>query len=196
MAKSVLFVCTSTPDKVRMALQRFPNDSVFLEYDLDLLCLAADVEALRSCSRTRKFLVFPRRRQIGAASRLWWGLVRESYSVVAVLWCPEPRRLAAKAFAFLVLGRRILVFNENLDCSFLGPSFLFSFLGSRIQSGAFGAPFWRRVCLLPLTRGVQVITRLAISPIRVVILLVQVGGLFLGKSRLPTSRGGGDRVPS
>lgn len=181
MTKKVLLVCSSTPERVRRAVERFPNDSVFQHYELDLLCTTGDLPAFEKWSQIRRRLVLPKRRQYAAAARLWAEVVRERYAVVVVLWCMDPGKTPTKAFALLCLGRRILVFNENGDCAFLSPRFVWSFTQARIRSGSFDNSLFVQALVSPLKHGVWGLLRLALFPIRLAVLLVSVGLLYLGK---------------
>ena len=181
MADKVLLVCSSTPANVRRAIERFPNDAVFQQYDLDLLCSAGDLPELETWSQIRQRLVFPKRNNYSGAARLWSQVVRERYAVVVVLWCLEPGKTLAKVFPLLCLGRRVLVFNENTDCAFLSLAFLWSFARARIQSGAFDNSLWVRVFVSPLQQGAWGLLRLALFPVRLIVLLASVSLLYLGK---------------
>ncbi|HEU0006390.1 MAG TPA: hypothetical protein VFS12_10410 [Terriglobia bacterium] len=179
MADKVLLVCSSTPARVRKAIERFPNDAVFQHYDLDLLCTAGDLPELEKWTQVRQRLVFPKRREYADAALLWTQVVRERYAVVVVLWCMEPGKTLAKAFALLCFGRRVLVFNENADCAFLSLPFLWSFTKARIQSGSFDNRVLVRALLGPLKHGVWGLLRLALFPIRLLVLLASVSLLYL-----------------
>lgn len=181
MADKVLLVCSSTPANVRRAIERFPNDAAFQDYHLDLLGTAGDFPELEKGTQVRRRLVFPKRREVAAAARLWAHVVRERYSVVVVLWCLEPGKTLAKVFALACFGRRLLVFNENADCAFLSLPFLWSFTKARIQSGAFDNSLLARAMLSPLRHGAWGLLRLALLPIRFIVLLVSVSLLYLGK---------------
>ncbi|MCI0423070.1 MAG: hypothetical protein L0387_39960 [Acidobacteria bacterium] len=181
MAEKVLLVCTSAPANVRRAVERFPNDAVFQHYELHLLCTAGDLSELANGLNVREFLVFPRRKEYVAAFRLWLRILRERYAVVVVLWCMEPGRALAKCFALACNGRRVLVFNENADCAFLSLPFLWSVLKARIQSGAFEGNRVARLLLGPLKQGTRELFRLALFPVRLVVLLVSVGLLYVGR---------------
>lgn len=181
MPDKVLLVCSSTPVTVRKAIERFPNDAAFQHYDLDLLCTVGDLAEFEKGTRVRQLLVFPKRREYLAAARLWAQIVRERYAVIVVLWCMEPSRTLAKVFALLCLGRRILVFNENADCAFLSLPFLWSFTRARIQSGSFDNSLLVRVLLGPLKHGVWGLLRLALFPVRLLVLLTSVSLLYLAK---------------
>jgi len=166
---------------VRRPTERFPNDTVFQNYDLDLLCTAGDVPELETWTQVRQLLVFPKRREYWAAVRLWAHVVRERYAVVVVLWCMEPGKTLAKAFALLCFGRRVLVFNENADCAFLSLPFLWSFTKSRIQSGTFDNSLWIRAFVSPVKQGAWGLLRLALFPVRLMVLLASVCLLYLEK---------------
>ena len=181
MADKVLLVCTSTPARVRKAVERFPNDAAFQHYDLDLLCTAGDLAEVEQGTRVRQLLVFPKRRQYGEAARLWAHVVRERYAVVVVLWCMEPGKTLAKAFALLCFGRRVLVFNENADCAFLTLPFLWAFAKARIQSGSFDNSVLVRAVLSPLNHGAWGLLRLALFPIRLLVLLASVSLLYFAR---------------
>jgi len=181
LTDKVLLVCSSTPARVLKAMERFPNDAAFQHYDLDLLCPAVDLAELEKGKRVRQILVFPKRREYVAAALLWAKVVRERYAVVVVLWCMEPGKTLAKVFALLCLGRRILVFNENVDCAFLSLPFLWSFTRARIQSGSFDNSLLARALLDPLKHGLWGLLRLALFPVRLLVLLTSVSLLYLAK---------------
>jgi hypothetical protein len=166
---------------VRTAIERFPNDTVFQDYHLDLLCTAGDVPELETWTDGRQLLVFPKRREYWAAVRLWAHVVRQRYAVVVVLWCMESGKTLAKLFAMLCLSRRILVFNENGDCAFLSLPFLWSLTKSRIQSGAFDNSLWIRALVSPVKQGAWGLLRLALFPLRLMVLLASVCLLYLAK---------------
>jgi len=181
MADKVLLVCSSTPANARRVILRFPNDAVFQDYDLDLLCTAGDLRELETWTPIRQRLVFPKRNHYSAAARLWSRVVRERYAVIVVLWCLEPGKTLAKIFPLLCLGRRVLVFNENTDCAFLSLPFLWSFARGRIRSGAFDNSLWVRVFVGPLKHGAWGLLRLALFPVRLIALLASVSLLYLSK---------------
>jgi hypothetical protein len=181
MADNILLVGTSTPARVRKAIDRFPNDAAFQSYELDVLCTAGDLAELEQGVPVRQLLVFPKRGQYGSALRLWAQLVRERYAVVVVLWCMEPEKTLAKAFALLCFGRRVLVFNENADCAFLTLPFLWAFIRARIQSGALDNSVLVRAVFGPLSCGAWGLLRLVLFPVRLLLLLASVSVLYLAK---------------
>jgi hypothetical protein len=181
VTNKILLVCSSSPANVRRAIERFPNDAVFQDYRLDLLCTAADLPEVEKWTDVLQHLVFPKRHEYAEAARLWAQVVQERYAVVVVLWCLEPGRSLAKAFALVCLGRRLLVFNENADCAFLSFSFLWAFAKARIQSGAFDNSLLFRTFVSPVKHGAWGVLRLTLFPIRLMVLLASVGLLYLGK---------------
>ena len=162
-------------------MEHFPTEAAFQCYELDLLCTAGDLGELEKLTGIRQLIVFPKRHEYVAAARLWARVVRERYRVVVVLWCMDPGRRLPKIFALLCLGRRILVFNENGDCAFLGLPFLWSFTRARFQSGSFDNSLLFRALLGPLKHGVWGVLRLALFPVRLLVLLTSVTLLHLAK---------------
>lgn len=183
MAERVLLVCSSAPANVRKAIERFPNDAAFEDYHLDLLCTAAEFPEFEKWDQVRQRLVFPKRRDIAAAARLWVHVVHERYAVVVVLWCLDPDKTLAKVFAVMCLGRRLLVFNENVDCAYFSLPFLWSFTKARIQSGAFDNSLLARTMVSPLKHGAWGLIRLVLFPMRLIGLLVSVSLLYLGRDK-------------
>ena len=183
MPEKVLLVCTSTPANVRKAVGRFPNEVTFQRYALDLLCTSGDLMEFENWPGVRQVLVFPNRKAYGAAFQLWIRILRQRYDVVVVFWSMEPGRALAKTFALVCNGRRVLVFNENIDCAFLSFSFLMSLLKARIQSGAFEGNRITRVFLPALKLSTSGILRLALFPLRFVVLLISVALLYLVKDQ-------------
>jgi len=183
MPEKVLLICTSTPVNIRKALGRFPNEVTFQQYVLDLLCTSRDLMGFADWPGVRQVLVFPKRKAYGAAFQLWMRILRQRYDVVVVFWCMEPGRALAKAFALVCNGRRVLVFNENIDCAFLSFSFAMSLLRARIQSGAFEGSRITRAFLPALKLGTSGVLRLAMFPVRLVVLLISVALLYLLKDQ-------------
>src|SRR5262245_13551865 len=183
MPEKVLLVCTSMPANIRKAVGRFPNEVTFQQYVLDLLCTSKDLTEFADWPSVRQVLVFPKRKAYGEAFQLWLRILRQQYDVVVVFWSMEPGRALAKAFALFCNGRRVLVFNENVDCAFLSFSFVVSFLKARIQSGAFEGNRITRVFLPALKLSTSGVLRLAMFPVRLVVLLISVALLYLVKDQ-------------
>ncbi len=180
MSKKILLVCTSTAANVRRAIDRFPQDEVFLDHQLDLLCTSGDLPDYQSWPNVRRRLLFPKRRDYWAAFRFWWSIFQQEYAVVVVLWCLDPGRKLSKLFALLCNGRRVLVFNENLDCAFLSLGWLRSFLSARAQAGAFDGSTIGKALVIPIKHGAKGIAPVLLFPVRLLILLICVAALRLG----------------
>jgi hypothetical protein len=179
MPEKVLLVCTSSPANVRRAIERFPQDPVFLDYQLDLLCPSGDLPDYQSWTNLRQLLPFPKRGSYWAAFRLWARLIRERYAAVVVLWCLDPGRRLSKLFALVCNGRRILVFNENLDCAFLSFGFLRLFLRARARAKTFDGGTLARVVVASLKQGSRRVARIFLLPFRLLVLLISVADLYL-----------------
>ena len=76
---------------------------------------------------------------------------------MAVLWCGEAARLRPKLFALACGGRRILVFDERLECAPLNLSLLGKLLAVRLRR--LRPRPWRpaRVLLAPLAPAVRLL---------------------------------------
>ena len=193
MGENILVICSSTPSNVAGAIRRLPQDTLFPQAQIDLLSPAADLPSYHGWRAIRQVLVFPKRRDWKGACRLWWRLRRQRYAVVVVLWCLERGRNRQKAFALLAPARRILVFNENLDCAYLRPRFLKLFLQSRIRDGHFGGCALLREALKPIQQGFRGLARLVLFPVRFFLLLCAVAGVYLTEDRGKTNEKSGSK---
>jgi hypothetical protein len=179
MPEKVLLVCTSTEEKIKRAVTIL-RDRVFHGPRVDLLCTLKDLPVFEKARIFQEVIVFPPRYRFDAAFRLWRRIHREHYYAVAVLWCLDPGRTRPKLFALLCGGHRLLVFNENLDCDFLGPSFLWRFLRARARDGTLFQTVQPRDTLVLFEFGYWGIVRLLLFPVRLFLLASSVAGLYCG----------------
>ncbi len=180
MSEKVLLVSSSTESNAAQALltlnRLFPNSQP------DLLCSLSGLSYFEGRSELREILVFPHRWDFATTLKLLGGVWRKKYDVVAVLWCLDVGRLRPKLFALLCGGRRLLVFNENLDCSYLTIRFLKSLIAARAHDGTLTANRFLGALLGPLKDGYWGLLRILIFPIRLLILVISVLALYLGKT--------------
>ena len=135
MPDKVLLVSSSTEPNVCKALLTLKTH-LFPSSRLDLACSLAELSFFEGRTELHQIFVFPHRRDFSMASRLLSRVWREKYDVVAVLWCLDASRFRPKLFALLCGGRRLLVFNENLDCDYLSPKFLKNLVVARCFVGS------------------------------------------------------------
>ena len=178
MLEKILLVCTSTESNIRGAVSVL-REKVFKAPRIDLLCTLKDLVLYESSPDYREVLVFPPRHDLGAVLRLRARIWREKYHAVVVLWCLDPGRSRPKLFALACGWPRLLVFNENLDCDYLGPRFLWRLWSSRARDGKLLSPGWARTLIQPAGVGGLGIFRLLLSPIRLILLLAFTAGLYL-----------------
>ncbi len=178
MSEKVLLVCTSAEPNVNHALQVLPN-RVFQYPQIDFLCSLADLPRFEGRTTFRKIFVFPPGRDISAVFNLWWKLIREKYDVVVVLWCLEPYRMRAKLFALCCGGRRVLVFNENLDYSYLNAGFLKRLVVARTRNGNLIRSAVGHALVDPLKHAYWGLIRLCLFPLKFMILIMAVAELYL-----------------
>ncbi|PYV40943.1 MAG: hypothetical protein DMG06_18670 [Acidobacteria bacterium] len=181
MSEKVLLVSTSTEPNVNMAV-RILKDRLFRNIPLDVLCTLADLHQFENRADFRQVYVFPHRRDIGSALNLWRRILREKYDVVAVLWCLDQQRIRPKLFALGCGGRRLLIFNENLDCAYLSLRFLKKLVAARAHSGTLIGNCFAGALLEPLKDGYWGLIRMLVFPLRLLILLMLISGLYLRKA--------------
>ena len=150
MPDKVLLVCSSTADNIQKAREilcgRTPSDRP----ELHLLCSPSDLPYLRKEPPAGQIRVFPHRSDLAGGFRLWLRIRKQRYREVAVLWCGEKSRLRPKLFALACGGRRLLVFDERLECSPLSLSLLGRLLVARLRR--LRPRPWRPGRLLPPAR--------------------------------------------
>jgi hypothetical protein len=180
MAEKVLLVCTSSESNVAKALKVL-KERLFQNSELDFLCTATESSYLETKGDFRQGFVFPGRYDFGAALELWRRVTRQKYDVITVLWCMDLGRFRSKLFALCCGGRRILVFNEHLDCDYLSLRFLMNLLMARAFNGTLARGALGRAVLIPFRVGYWGVLRAAFFPLRLLILLLVVAGLYLEK---------------
>ena len=182
MAERVLLVCTSTIPHVTRALGIL-HDSVFRSPQVDLLCSSAELLDYEGQPQIQKVLVFPHRQEYWAALQLCRRIRKASYDVIAVLWCQDAERARTKTFALLCGGKRLLVFNENLDCEYLKPSYLKAIVTSRARQGYLWPKSWIGFVQSWLQSGAWGVMRVLLFPIRFFVICFLVAAIYLTKSK-------------
>ena len=178
MYEKVLLVCTSSEPNTWRAISVL-RERVFQEPQIYLLCTLRDLAHYEKSAHFREVLVFPPRHRLEAILRLTARISRERYYTVAVLWCLEPGWNRPKLFAMACGWPRLLVFNENLDCDFLRPRFLWRLLSARYRNGTLFNPKWGRALVRPAEEGSLAVLSLLLFPIRLVFLLALTAELYL-----------------
>ena len=133
MPDKVLLVCSSTAANIQKAREILRRRTSFDRPEFHLLCSPSDLPYLQKAPPARRVWVFPHRRDLGNGFRLWLRILRQRYRAVAVLWCGDRARLRPKLFALACGGRRILVFDEHLECSPLSATLLGRLLAARAR---------------------------------------------------------------
>jgi hypothetical protein len=102
------------------------------------------------------------------------------------VWCQDAEHAKAKGFALFCGGKRLLIFNENLDCEYLKMSYLKAMVLARTREGRLLPQSWAQRIRKPVYTGYRDSMRLLFLPVRFVILLIASGSLFcsrLGKNK-------------
>lgn len=187
MAERVLLVCTSTASNVRRAIGVLKT-VLFQSPQIDLLCKSSELAEYEKKEHLQNIWVFPNRQEYRAALKLWRRIRKESYDVVAVLWCQDAEHAKAKGFALLCGGKRLLIFNENLDCEYLKTSYLKAMVLARTREGRLLPRSWAQRIRKALYIGNWAGMRLLLLPLRFVILVIMTGPLFCSRLKKNNTR--------
>ena len=189
MPDKVLLVCSSTAANIQKAREILRRRTSFDRPEFHLLCSPSDLPYLQKAPPARRVWVFPHRRDLGNGFRLWLRILRQRYRAVAVLWCGDRARQRPKLFALACGGRRILVFDERLQCSPLSATLLGRLLAARARRHRWNAgPLGRvlavaRVLLWPLAAGAGLLARWLLIPVRFLLLVAAVLALYAGRRK-------------
>ena len=189
MPDKVLLVCSSTAANIQKAREILRRRTSFDRPEFHLLCSPSDLPYLQKAPAARRVWVFPHRRDLGKGFRLWLRLLRQRYRAVAVLWCGDRARQRPKLFALACGGRRILVFDERLQCSPLSATLLGRLLAAHARRHRWNAgPLGRvlavaRVLLWPLAAGAGLLARWLLIPVRFLLLVAAVLALYAGRRK-------------
>ena len=189
MPDKVLLVCSSTAANIQKAREILRRRTSFDRPEFHLLCSPSDLPYLQKAPPARRVWVFPHRRDLGNGFRLWLRLLRQRYRAVAVLWCGDRGRQRPKLFALACGGRRILVFDERLQCSPLSATLLGRLLAAHARRHRWNAgPVGRvlavaRVLLWPLAAGAGLLARWLLIPVRFLLLVAAVLALYAGRRK-------------
>ena len=189
MPDKVLLVCSSTAANIQKAREILRRRTSFDRPEFHLLCSPSDLPYLQKAPPARRVWVFPHRRDLGNGFRLWLRILRQRYRAVAVLWCGDRARLRPKLFALACGGRRILVFDERLECSPLSATLLGRLLAARARRRRWNAgPVGRmlavtRVLLSPLAAAAGLLARWLLIPVRFLLLVGAVLALYAGRRK-------------
>ena len=189
MPDKVLLVCSSTAANIQKAREILRRRTSFDRPEFHLLCSPSDLPYLQKAPPARRVWVFPHRRDLGNGFRLWLRILRQRYRAVAVLWCGDRARLRPKLFALACGGRRILVFDERLECSPLSATLLGRLLAARARRRRWNAgPVGRmlavgRMLLSPLAAAAGLLARWLLIPVRFLLLVGAVLALYAGRRK-------------
>ncbi len=182
MPDKVLLVCSSTAANIQKAREILRRRSSFDRPEFHLLCSPSDLPYLQKAPPARRVWVFPHRRDLGNGFRLWLRILRQRYRAVAVLWCGDRPRLRPKLFALACGGRRILVFDERLECSPLSATLLGRLLAARARRRRWNAGPLGRMLLSPLAAA-GFLARWLLIPVRFLLLVGAVLALYAGRRK-------------
>jgi hypothetical protein len=170
MNEKILLIVSSSSPNVMVAIDRL-NTQVFSNPRIDLLCTLSEVSSYEGSPRVGQIIIFPPRREWNSIYQLKRRIDREGYNTVAVLWDGQDARIRPKIFAFVCGLRRLLVFNENLDCSYFRPVFFAQWLKAHFKETDWRTPRGRMIPMAPILLFMGTLLRLILFPLRLMVLL-------------------------
>ncbi len=176
MNEKILLIVSSSSSNVSAAINRLKTQ-VFLNPKIDLLCTLSDLSWYEGNPQVGQILIFPPRREWNSIYRLKCRIDREGYNAIAVIWDGQGARNRPKIFAFGCGLRRLLVFNENLDCGYFRPAFLGQWLKARWKQSDWNASERHMISMAPLLFFIGTLCRLFLFPLRLTVLLVLISEL-------------------
>ncbi len=176
MNEKILLIVSSSSSNVFVAIDRLKTQ-VFSDPQIDLLCTLSDLSWYEGSPQVGQILIFPPRREWSSIYQLKCRINREGYNTVAVLWDGQEARNRPKIFAFGCGLRRLLVFNENLDCSYFRPIFLARWLEARLKKSNSRTSGGHMISMASLLFFFGTLSRLLMFPLRLLVLLVLVAEL-------------------
>jgi hypothetical protein len=176
----VLIIATSSKANVLQALETL-TQRVFINARAELLCTLADLPCYDGNSKIERFLVFPSRHDWRSIQQLRRHILEQRYQAIAVLWCRQTKWMRPKGFALTCGLRRLLVFNENLDCDFLHLRYLVRLFNARLRSGPTPLSGISGEIARSALSLLGVLTRALLFPLRLFALLMAGGLLLLDK---------------
>lgn len=176
MNEKILLIVSSSSSNVFVAIDRL-RAQVFSNPQIDLLCTLSDLSWYEKSPLVDQILIFPPRREWSSIYQLKCRINREGYNTIAVIWDGQEARNRPKIFAFGCGLRQLLVFNENLDCSYLRPVFLARWLAARLKKSDWCTTGGHWISMAPLLFFMGTLCRLVLFPLRLLILLVLVSEL-------------------
>ncbi len=134
MNEKILVVNTASVEKVARAIETI-SSRLFEKPIITVLCTDEFADAFRQNKLVSSVDVYNPEEKFYEIIRLLIKMRKSRYDVVAVLYCLDTKRYVMKFLPFLFDAKRVLIFNENLDCALVTLKFLYAFFRTRLRGG-------------------------------------------------------------
>lgn len=134
MNERVLVVNTAGVEKVTRAIETISH-KLFEKPIITVLCTDEFADAFRQNKLVSSVDVYNPNEKFDEIIRLLIKMRKMRYDITTVLYCLDTKRYLIKSLPFLFGAKRVLIFNENLDCAFASLKFLYLFLRARLKNG-------------------------------------------------------------
>ena len=134
MNEKILVVNTASVKNVARAIEIISH-KIFEKPIITVLCTDEFAEAFRQNKLVSSVDVYNPKEGFYEIIRLLIKMRKIRYDVVTVLYCLDTKRYVMKSLPFLFGAKRVLIFNENLDCAFATLKLLYLFFRARLREG-------------------------------------------------------------
>ncbi|HHT9125912.1 MAG TPA: hypothetical protein ACFYD6_08860 [Candidatus Brocadiia bacterium] len=134
MNEKILVVNTASVEKVTRAIEAISH-KLFEKPIITVLCTDAFADAFRQNPSVSSVDVYNPGEGFKEIIRLLIKMRKRRYDVATVLYCLDTKRYVMKSLPFLFGAKKVLIFNENLDCAYATLKFLYLFLRARLRDG-------------------------------------------------------------
>ena len=134
MNEKILVVNTASVEKAARAIETISH-KIFEKPIITVLCTDEFADTFRRNQLVTSVDVYNPKEKFYEIIRLLLKTRKRRYDVVTVLYCLDTKRYIMKSLPFLFGAKKVLIFNENLDCAFASLKFLYAFFRARLRDG-------------------------------------------------------------
>ena len=180
MNEKILVVNTASVEKVTPAIEII-SSKLFEKPIITVLCTDEFADTFRQNQLVSSVDVYNPKEKFYEIIRLLIKMRKRRYDVVTVLYCLDTKRHVIKSLPFLFGAKRVLIFNENIDCAFFSLKFLYAFLRTRLRDGTLTTNALLRALLRPFWHGYISILQVLFFPFVIFYLILNTGLMTVRK---------------
>lgn len=138
MNEKILVVNTASVENTARAVKTI-SCKLFEKPIITVLCAVEYADSFRQNQFVSSVEVFNPKKRFYEIIRVLITMRKRRYDTVTVLYCLDTKRYVMKSLPFLFGAKKVLIFNENLDCAFASLKFLYAFFRARLKDGTLSA---------------------------------------------------------